>query len=188
MDAITLLKEDHRAVEALFKKYEKLGERAGKTKQTTVDKLVRLLSVHASIEETVLYPYIREHAPELESTVLEALEEHLVAKWELDALEKMKPSDERFDAKVSVLTESVRHHVKEEEKQLFPKIREKFSRADLQELGEALAQAKKSAPTHPHPRSPDTPPGNVPLSMANAVVDRARDLGKGAVEKVRERA
>jgi hemerythrin superfamily protein len=188
MDAITLLKEDHHAVEALFKKYEKLGERAAKTKQSTVDKLVRLLSIHAAIEETVLYPYVREQAHELESTVLEALEEHLVAKWELDALERMKPSDERFDAKVAVLTESVRHHVKEEEKELFPKLREKFSRSELQELGDKLAKAKRSAPTRPHPRSPDTPPANVPLSMANAVVDRARDLGKDAVEKVRPSA
>jgi hemerythrin-like domain-containing protein len=188
MDAISLLKEDHRAVEALFKKYEKLGERAAKTKRSTVDKIVRLLSVHASIEETVFYPYVREHAPKLTSTVLEALEEHLVAKWELAALEKMTPADERFDAKVAVLTESVRHHVKEEEKELFPKLRQKLSRKELQELGDALRRAQKTAPTHPHPRAPDEPPANIPVSMASAVVDRARDLGKEAIGKVRERA
>jgi hemerythrin-like domain-containing protein len=186
-DAIALLKEDHRAVETLFKKYEKLGERAAKTKHSTVEKIIRLLSVPAAVEETVFYPYVRENAPALNSTVLEALEEHLVAKWELAALENMTPADERFDAKVSVLTESVRHHVKEEEKELFPKLRQVLSRGDLQELGTALARAKKTAPTHPHPRSPDAPPGNVPSSMAAAVVDRARDLGKEAIDKVRER-
>ncbi len=187
MDAISLLKEDHRAVETLFKKYEKLGARAGKTKRSTVDKIIKLLSVHAAIEEMVFYPYVREHAPKLNEAVLEALEEHLVAKWELDALEKMDPAEERFDAKVAVLTESVRHHVKEEEKSLFPKVRQAISRGELQALGEALAKAKKTAPTHPHPRSPDAPPAIAPVAAANAVMDRARDLGKDAIEKVRER-
>ncbi len=187
MDAITLIKQDHRAVEALFKKYEKLGERAAKNKRTTVDKIIHLLSVHASIEETVLYPFVRENLPKLKNTILEALEEHLVAKWELAALAKMQPSEERFDAKVSVLIESVRHHVKEEEKGVLAKMREKVSRAELQELGEALEAAKKTAPTRPHPRIPDAPPANVPAAMAAGVVDRARDLGKEAVHRVRER-
>jgi hemerythrin superfamily protein len=187
MDAISVIKEDHRAVETLFKKYGQLGDRAAKTKRATVDKIIHLLSVHAAVEETVLYPFIRENLPELNETILEALEEHLIAKWELAALEHMEPSEERFDAKVSVLIESVRHHVKEEEKEVLPKMRQKLSRQELGELGEALQGAKKTAPTRPHPRMPDTPPANVPAAMASGVVDRARDLGKEAIEKVRER-
>src|SRR4051794_15860166 len=127
MDAITLIKQDHREIEALFKKYEKLGARAAKTKRTTVERIIRLLSIHAAVEESVLYPFVREQIPKLNDTILEALEEHLVAKWELAALEKMQPSEERFDAKVSVLIESVRHHVKEEEKEMLPALRQNIS-------------------------------------------------------------
>jgi hemerythrin-like domain-containing protein len=188
MDAISVIKEDHRTVNELFKKFEKLGDRAAKSKRTTVDKIVRELSVHAAIEETVLYPFIRENIPEMKDAILEALEEHLVAKWELAALEDMEPKDERFDAKTTVLIESVRHHVREEEKEVLPQLRQNCSRAELQELGRALLEAKKTAPTHPHPRLPDEPPANAVTGAAGAVVDRARDLGKEAVERVRRSA
>src|SRR4028118_2193773 len=73
----------------------------------------------------------------------------------------MKPDHERFKAKMSVLMESVRHHVKEEESELFPKVRKEIKRKELAELGEALEKAKKTAPTQPHPRAPDTPPGHL---------------------------
>ncbi len=73
-------------------------------------------------------------------------------KWVLSELEDMTPDDERFDAKFTVMAESVRHHVKEEEGELFPKLRKGFTKRELDELGERLAAAKKTAPTRPHPR------------------------------------
>jgi hypothetical protein len=88
----------------------------------------------------------------------------------------MDASDERFDAKVTVLIESVRHHVKEEETELFPAVRAALGRKRLGEIGDLLEAAKKVAPAHPHPRSPDTPPGNVIAGAAAAVIDKARDL------------
>jgi len=183
MDVISILKEDHRAVDALFKRFEELGPRAQKSKQTTVEKILRELSIHAAVEEQVLYPFVREQLPEQESQVLESLEEHLVVKWECAALADMKAGDERFDAKVNVLMESVRHHVKEEEKQLFPALRAAVGRPELQELGEAVVRAKKTAPTRPHPLAPDTPPGNL-VNAAAGMLDRARDVGRGAIERV----
>jgi hemerythrin-like domain-containing protein len=187
MDAVTMIREDHRAVEQLFKKYEGLSERAHKTKRQTVDKILHLLAIHAAIEEEILYPVAREVIEGVDDTVLEALEEHLVMKWELASLEDMSPDDERFDAKVKVLIEVTRHHVKEEERDLLPQLRQVMSRAELRELGDALAAAKRTAPTHPHPRLADTPPAVAVAGLAAGIVDRARDVGKETVDQVRAR-
>lgn len=180
MDAITLLKNDHQTVEDLFAKFEKLGPRAMKGRRDVVERIVKELSIHAAIEETVLYPAIREAVKQKEVTglVLESLEEHHIVKWTLSELDGMDPEAERFDAKVAVLIESVRHHVKEEEKELFPKLRQALGKARLEELGDALAQAKRVAPTRPHPNMPDEPPGNVLGAPGAALIDRARDTGR----------
>jgi hemerythrin superfamily protein len=187
MDAITLLKADHKTVEDLFKKFEKAGERATKTKRDLVDRMIRELAVHAVVEEQVFYPAVRQAVPDTESTVLESLEEHHVAKWLLSELDGMNPEHERFEAKTMVLIESVRHHVEEEENELFPKVREALSRKVLGEIGDAMAEAKKGAPTHPHPRSPDEPPGNVVAGAVSAILDRARDAGELAVTEAKKR-
>lgn len=115
MDAITLLKQDHKAVEALFKKFEKTGTAAHSAQRDLAEKIVRELSVHAAIEEQLFYPAIREAVPDTEDHVWESLEEHHVVKWVASEVDGMKPDEERFRAKVTVLIESVRHHVEEEE-------------------------------------------------------------------------
>lgn len=177
-DAIALLKADHRTVEKLFKSFEKSGDTAHRTKRKLVDDITRELSIHAAIEEQFLYPAVRRELPQAEDDALEALEEHHVAKWILSELERMSPEDERFDAKVTVLIESVRHHVREEEQELFPEIRSGMSRQALLELGAQLAEAKHLAPTRPHPRSPDEPPANLIVGAVAGVVDRARTAVK----------
>ena len=112
MNAIKLLKEDHRTVEALFKRFEKAGDEAYKEKQEIAEQIIKELSIHAAIEEQLLYPAARARGDAaLEDIVLEALEEHHMAKWTLDEIDKMSPEDERFDAKVTVLMENIRHHV-----------------------------------------------------------------------------
>jgi hemerythrin superfamily protein len=180
MDAITLLKKDHRTVESLFKRFEKFGDRAKKSKQEVVERIVKELSVHAAIEEAVFYPAIRSGVDDkkIDETVLEALEEHHVAKWTLSELDGMSPEHERFDAKVMVLIQSVRHHVEEEEQELFPKVAKAFDKERLNELGDALAEAKKVVPTRPHPRMPDEPPGNILGAPGAALVDKALDAGR----------
>ena len=181
-DAITLLKGDHKTVESLFKRFEKLGDGAKKSKRQIGEQIIRELSIHAAIEEQALYPVIRGCSDELEKLVLEALEEHHVAKWVLSELDGMDPEHERFDAKFSVLMESVRHHVKEEEQELFPKVRKALDRKLLGELGDALTKAKKAAPTRPHPRASDTPPGNVVSGAVSGLADRVRDFARGVRE------
>ena len=188
MDAITMLREDHRQVEKLFKRFEKAGPNAHKTKRDLVDTIIEALSLHAAVEEQAFYPAVREAVPDVEGTVLESLEEHHIVKWTLSELDGMDPEHERFDAKVTVLIESVRHHVEEEEQEMFPLVRKALGRKRLQDIGEAMEKTKKLAPTRPHPRAPDTPPGNVVAGPAAGVVDRVRTAGGKAAKRVRQAA
>ncbi len=182
MDAITLLKNDHKTVEALFKRFEQAGDRALVEKRQIVDRIIEELSIHAAIEELVFYPVARATVPKTEDIALESLEEHHIVKWTLSELEKMQPGEERFDAKVTVLIENVRHHVKEEEHDLFPLVRAELGRTALNDLGESLAKAKMTAPTHPHPTSPDVPPGNMVTGAVGGVVDRIGDNISGIAQ------
>jgi hypothetical protein len=111
-------------------------------------------------------------------------------KWLLSELVDMDPDHERFDAKVTVLIENVRHHVEEEENEFFPKVRGQLGRNELADLGETLADAKKSAPTRPHPRMPDAGPANVVAGAITGVVDRVGDnlsgIAQGSVTAVQD--
>ncbi len=190
MDAITLLRNDHKTVEQLFKRFEKAGDRAHVTKREIVDRIIEELSIHAAIEEQVFYPVARATVSDTEDIALESLEEHHIVKWLLSELVDLDPAHERFDAKVTVLIENVRHHVEEEETEFFPKVRKELGRTALSDLGAALADAKKSAPTHPHPRLPDVPPGNVVVGAIAGVVDRVGDnisgIAQGGVTAVHD--
>jgi hemerythrin superfamily protein len=183
MDAIALLRNDHRSVERLFKQFEKAGPRAHATRRKLADKIVEELAVHAAIEEQVFYPAIRETVPSTEDDVLESLEEHHIVKWTLAELESMDPEHERFVPKMTVLIESVRHHVEEEEGTLFPEVREALTRRQLADLGDDLAKAKQVAPTSPHPRAPDT----LVAGAGAAVVDRAKAKVKKAAGTTKAR-
>jgi hemerythrin superfamily protein len=182
MDAITLLRDDHKTVEQLFKRFEKAGDRAYSEKRRIVDNIIELLSIHAAIEEQVFYPVARATVPDAEDITLESLEEHHIVKWLLSELADLDPQHERFDAKVTVLMENVRHHVQEEQDEFFPKVRDALTRSALADLGQALADAKKSAPTRPHPRSPDTPPGNSVIGTIAGVIDRVGDNLSGIAQ------
>ena len=138
-DAITLLKQDHRAVEALFQEFEKsedaeLGPIA--------ERVCQMLTVHAQIEEEILYPAAKDAFEEEEDTELvnEAAVEHASAKELIEKIEGMSEDDELFKATVTVLSEYIKHHVKEEEQELFPKLKD--IDLDLEALGAQL-QARK---------------------------------------------
>ncbi|MGZ4142942.1 MAG: hemerythrin domain-containing protein [Actinomycetota bacterium] len=178
-----LLREDHKKVQQLFKRFEGLGPNASKAKRDIVEKVIEELSVHSAIEEQILYPVARETLED-DSIVLEDLEEHHILKWQLSELADMQPEDERYDAKLRVLMENVRHHVKEEEGELFPELRERLGRKRLQEIGDMLKRAKDVVPTRPHPRAPDTPPLNVIAGATAGVADTVIDLAKDVVRKV----
>jgi hemerythrin-like domain-containing protein len=186
LDAIAELKRDHRNVAQLFKRFEKAGDGAHRAKRALVDSVIEELSRHAAIEELVMYPAIRREMSGANAAVLEALEEHHSVKVSLHELEGLDPSHERFDAKMTVLIEHVRHHVREEEQQLFPEVRTALGRRRLLELGTDLRAARRHAPTRPHPAGPDEPPANALIEGAAAVIDRARTVGRHVVDRVRD--
>jgi hemerythrin superfamily protein len=147
-DAIVLLKKDHKEVRALFKDFQSPKATTAQ-KGKIVKKIIELLTVHTYIENEVMYPEVRKLLPELEDDVLESYEEHHVADVLVMELSMMRPSDERFDAKTTVLIENVQHHMEEEEQDWFPKVRDGLGRKALQEMGEQLLAAKKRAPRKP---------------------------------------
>ena len=141
--AIALLKSDHREVEQMFAQFEKATGAA--RKRTIVDKICEALTVHATIEEQIFYLEARDALKRAGDDLLDEAEvEHEGIKWRIELLKKMKPEDDLFDAEVTVLQEYVRHHVKEEERRLFTKLR--LSDFDNAGVGEKLA-AKKEAMT-----------------------------------------
>jgi hemerythrin-like domain-containing protein len=182
MDAITMLRDDHRSVEKLFKRFEDAGPRAFVEKRNVVDRIIEELSVHAAVEEQVFYPVTRATVPAVQQVALESLEEHHVVKWVLSELEGMDPADERFGAKVTVLIENVRHHVREEESEYFRDVRSELGGKALSELGEVMAKARETAPRRPHPRLTDTPPGNILGGAVLNVIDRVGDTVSGLVQ------
>ena len=147
-DAIVMLKQDHKDVREQFRAFRKPGQTPVQ-KQKVVDTILELLTVHTYIENEVMYPRVRDLLPDLEDDVLESYEEHHVADVLCMELASMDATDERFDAKTTVLIENVEHHMAEEEQDWFPKVREGLGRKQLQELGAELLAARKQAPRRP---------------------------------------
>ena len=139
-DAIALLKQDHRTVSQLFEEFEDADE---EEQASIAQRVCQLLTVHAQIEEELLYPQAKEAfegEEESEDLVNEAEVEHTSAKELIAKIEGMSSGDEQFKATVTVLGEYIKHHVKEEEGELFPQL--KKTEIDLKELGTRLADRK----------------------------------------------
>lgn len=185
MDAIALLKRDHAAVERLFVRFEHARRPA--ERKRIAGQLVRELSVHAAIEEQLVYPRLRALARDgQDERVLFALEEHHATKLTLAEIDALGAADERLPAKVHVLAENVRAHVREEERDLLPALKRATSAVELRDLGATLAKAKALAPTRPHPSAPDQPPGSLPATAAASAYDRSKDAVGRAVQAARD--
>ena len=136
-DAIALLKADHRQVEQWFEEFE--TARTSNRKQELAGKICAALRVHSTIEEEIFYPAVQQlPAKKAEEMTLEAYEEHAVVKLVLAELPGVDPEDERFDAKMTVLSELIEHHVDEEENEMF-KTAKKLGTAELNALGDRMA-------------------------------------------------
>jgi hemerythrin superfamily protein len=147
VNAIDLLKQQHREVEKLFKKIEKadLDE-----KEKLFDQLADALAVHAAIEEQHFYPATKDSRTE--ELLQEAVEEHLSVKRIIADLLEMEPDDAQFDAKIKVLQEQVDHHVGEEEDELFPKVQKLHSKDELEDLGALMEQTAEELKRQGAPR------------------------------------
>jgi len=143
MNAIELLKSQHREVEALFEKIEKARDDA---KQDLFEQIADELAVHTAIEEKHFYPATKD--ARTEELLQEAVEEHLAAKRTIADLMEMSSDEPQFDAKVKVLKEQIEHHVEEEEQELFPKVRKVLAKEELEDLGvvmEDMAEELKAS-------------------------------------------
>jgi hemerythrin-like domain-containing protein len=141
-DAIALLKEDHKKVKDLFDKFEKAKN--SDEKERICQEAIKELKIHTTIEEEIFYPTVRQALGQEEEDaelLNEAAEEHRVAKTIIEALEDMSADDEDFEAKFTVLAENVRHHIKEEEGELFPEARD--ADLDFKELGGKMQGRKE---------------------------------------------
>jgi hemerythrin superfamily protein len=137
-DAVALLKQDHRTVEALFDEFEDAED---DQLAAIAERVCQLLTVHAQIEEEILYPNAKEAFDDEDDELInEATVEHAGAKDLIAQIEEMSAEDELFKAKVKVLSEYIKHHVKEEENELFPKLRK--TDLDLKDLGQQLHSRK----------------------------------------------
>lgn len=186
-NAIDLLKSDHDEVEKLFDEYDDRKEDAdAQTKQDIVDSICKALEVHAQLEEELFYPAFR-NVDEMEDLLDEAVIEHQSVKHLVAQLEASTPDDMLYDAKVKVLAEYVKHHVREEEGEIFPKARS--SEVDLDVLGrkmtarkEELAQGE-AVPAIEEELAPRTARGRGQTQKARGASTKAtsrKTSGKGA--------
>lgn len=136
-DPIAMLKEDHKKVKDLFAQFEKAD---GRSKQRIVNEALMELDIHAAIEEEIFYPGVAKVSGE--EIMAEAEEEHHVAKVLIAEIRKLDPSDVHYDAKFMVLSENVKHHIQEEEKEMLPKSKD-VGKDVLEKLGEQMMTRKE---------------------------------------------
>ncbi|MGW0363765.1 hemerythrin domain-containing protein [Streptomyces sp. NPDC002990] len=179
-DVIAELTSDHREVDDLFSRIEHTTpahERQKIAEQLTIE-LVR----HSVAEEEYLYPTIREHFPDGDLIADKELADHRRVERMLKDLEGVDGAGPDFDHRIAELKAEIASHVRDEEENLFPRLRKACSPEALMALGDKVRRAKKFAPTRPHPGAPDTPPANKLLAPGVGLVDRARDLVTGRGE------
>ena len=139
MKATDLLRKQHKNVKALFRKVEETKD--GRRRRQLMDEISDELKLHTKIEEEIFYPAVREiGTSKAEEMVDESFEEHHVVDLVLAELPNVDPEDERFAAKMTVLSELVEHHADEEEDEMFPMCEKKLGKERLQELGEQMEQ------------------------------------------------
>ena len=144
MNALTLLKADHDKMRGLLAELETTTERGVKTRQELFATIKGELTIHETIEEEIFYPALMEMAKTRDIT-LESYEEHHVVDLLMGELEDLDVADEHWGAKAKVMQENVEHHMEEEEGEMFAKTRQVFDEAELEELGNRMAERKESA-------------------------------------------
>jgi hemerythrin superfamily protein len=153
MNAIKMLKQQHREVEKLFKQFE--AAKSAGPREKTFYEIADALAVHATIEERHFYPGVK--AAQTEEILLESVEEHLEIKRVIADLLDMDAGDEEFEAKMKVLQENVEHHVEEEEGELFPKVEKLVDGETLEAIGAEMEATQDELKREGNPR--DAIPG-----------------------------
>jgi hemerythrin superfamily protein len=138
-NATQMIRQDHKKVEGLFKKFEQT--QGSQAKRRLAENAMAELEVHAALEEEIFYPVVKNEVDDGSSMVQEAIEEHRTVKQLISKLKGMQEADEEFESQFSQLMENVQHHVEEEESEMLPKVEE--SELDLNSLGQQMTQRKQ---------------------------------------------
>ncbi len=169
-NATQMIRQDHKKVEGLFKKFEQT--QGSQAKRRLAENAMAELEVHAALEEEIFYPAVKNEVDDGSSMVQEAIEEHQTVKQLISELKRMEEADQEFESQFSQLMENVQHHVEEEESEMLPKVEE--SELDLNSLGQQMSQRKQemqnggratkkaSSARSPEDPMPD-PAGNAPV-------------------------
>ena len=179
-DPITALVDDHRRTEALFAEFQ---SSSGVEARDLLQDIVRELSIHAAVEEQALYPAMRQSLPNGDEKVDHAIDEHQQVKEILVELDGAEPGDQDVASRVRALAESVEKHVSEEEKELFPALRDALGPAALTEMAIVAEKARGAAPTRPHPHAPSSGAAQAVAGTVAGVVDKARDTARRIVQR-----
>jgi hemerythrin superfamily protein len=180
-DVIEILEQDHREVEEMFAELESLrgasteeeqARRKAVTEQVTIE-LVR----HSVAEEVLVYPRVEDKVSAEEAE--HAREEHAEAEETLHRLEKLDADDPAFDDELATLMAEIRHHIADEEGEMFAHMRQVIGADELRTLGARVEAFKKVAPTRPHPNVPNEPLPRMAAGPAASLFDRMRDLATG---------
>lgn len=181
-NVIDELVTDHREVEEMFGRIEALPP-GDENRKLLADQATIELVRHSVAEEAYLYPAVRQHVPDGDTIADREIEDHSKAERIMKDLEGCSADDPEFDRLIGMLMAEIRSHVADEEENLFPSLRASCSAQTLDELGDKVRQAKKTAPTRPHPAAPDKPPANKLLAPGAGLVDRMRDALTGRGKK-----
>jgi len=142
MDAMSLLKEDHRKVKKILAELESTTERGVKTREELFTKVKQELVIHEAIEEEIFYPALKEH-PKTKEIALEGYEEHHVVDTVMAEIEGVAYDDEKWGAKFTVMKENLEHHIEEEEGEMFKQAKQVFDQDELTRLGESMKARKE---------------------------------------------
>jgi hemerythrin superfamily protein len=173
-DMIAILVTDHREVEQIFRELEDPATASARKEELASVAIAELVR-HSVAEEQYLYPATREALPDGDRIADKEIEDHSTAEELMKRLERLEPGQAEYDSVVQALIAEVREHIQDEERNLFPRLREACSVEQLADLGAKIDRAKRIAPTRPHPSAPDRPPANKLLAPGAGLVDRVRD-------------
>jgi hemerythrin superfamily protein len=180
-DVIDILERDHREVEEMFAELESLRgastDEEKERRKTLAEQVTIELVRHSVAEEVIVYPQAERKVSAEE--VEHARKEHAQAEETLARLEKLDADDPSFDDELATLMKEIRHHIEEEEKDMFAHMRQVMDEQELRDLGVAVEAFKKVAPTRPHPNVPNEALVRLMAGPATSLIDRLRDLATG---------
>lgn len=180
-DVIDILEQDHREVEQMFRELESLrgastDEAKARRKELTDQVTIELVR-HSVAEEVLVYPKVEDKVSKEEAE--HAREEHAEAEETLKRLEKLDADDPSFDDELQTLMGEIRHHIEDEEGEMFAHMRQVIDAEELRTLGDRVEKFKKVAPTRPHPNVPNEALPRAAAGPGASLLDRMRDLATG---------